>query len=96
MDTKKLIAKFFKKNPEVFTIVNTCLFYKKYFYKVCPACAANVKPNENNYLTLRTIKHDVAYMHCKKRLAIFPSPAGMALPNSSWPEIIFIIHGQGE
>jgi hypothetical protein len=33
-------------------------------------------------------------LHCEKRLAIFPSPAGMS--PSSWPGIIFIIPAQGE
>ncbi len=48
--TNTLIAKFFNKNPDVFTIITTFLFCKNYFYKVCPACAANIKPDENNYL----------------------------------------------
>ncbi len=26
-----------------------------------------------------------SYIHCEKRLAIFPSLAGMSLPNSPWP-----------
>jgi hypothetical protein len=28
------------------------------------------------------------YVHCKKRLSFFPSPAGMHLPNFPWPGII--------
>ncbi len=35
-------------------------------------------------------------IHCKKGLAVFPSPAGMSLPNSPSPGIILIIPGQGE
>jgi hypothetical protein len=37
-------------------------------------------------------------LHCNKRLAIFPSPAGMSLTNSLWQGIFFIqiVPGQGE
>ncbi len=34
-------------------------------------------------------------IHCKKMLAVFPSPAGMSL-TKLWPGIIFIFPGQGE
>jgi hypothetical protein len=36
------------------------------------------------------------YLHCKKRLAIFPSPAGMALTKLSLAKNNLIITGQGE
>ncbi len=29
-----------------------------------------------------------SYIHCKKRLAVFPSPAGCHLPNCPWPGIL--------
>jgi hypothetical protein len=34
--------------------------------------------------------------HCKKRFAIFPSPAGMSLTKLSLAEKILIIPGQGD
>jgi hypothetical protein len=35
-------------------------------------------------------------VHCKKRLSIFPSPAGVSLTKLSLAGINLIIHGQGE
>jgi len=35
-------------------------------------------------------------LHCKKRLAIFPSPAGMSLTKLSLARNNFMIPGQGE
>jgi hypothetical protein len=39
---------------------------------------------------------DKKYVHCKKRLKVFPSPAGMSLTNLSLAGNNLIIPGQGK
>jgi hypothetical protein len=39
---------------------------------------------------------DILHVHCKKRLTINPSPAGMSITKLSLAGNIFVIPGQGE
>jgi hypothetical protein len=41
-------------------------------------------------------RYRIGSLHCKKMLAIFPSPAGMSLTKLSQAGNYFIIPGQGE
>jgi hypothetical protein len=49
----------------------------------------------SNRVQASPIKIKTTQLHCKKRLAIFPSPAGMSLTKLSLAGNILIILGQG-
>jgi hypothetical protein len=48
------------------------------------------------FLLTNKLEIRYGYLHCIKRLAIFPSPAGMSISKLSYARHNFFIPGQGE
>jgi hypothetical protein len=63
--------------------------------KCCPrigrgfSATMTVRINQGESSSFFMLSQKINRVHCKKRLAVFPSPAGMSLTKLSlWPEII--------